>query len=83
MNAREVKASFTPSNKNTPKSGVAILVNTKQIYIEQTSTDIREEFCRLSPFILTNNSKLLIYAPSATLNQVQNCNFFENCTPHH
>jgi len=77
------QAIFHSSNENTPKSGVAILVNTKQIYIEQTSSDLKGRILAIKLFYFDKQIQIInIYAPSGTLNRVENRNFFEKLYPH-
>jgi len=77
------QAIFHSCNENTPKSVVAILVNTEQIYIEQKSSDLKGRILVIKLFHFDKQFQIInIYAPSGTIIQVQNRNFFEKLYPH-
>ena len=77
------QAIFHSSNENTPKSGVAILVNAKQIYIEHLSSDLKGRILAIKLFYFDKQIQIInIYAPSGTSNRVENRIFFEKLYPY-
>ena len=74
---------FHSFHENKHQSGVAILVNSKQIHMEKVSNDLNG---RILHFKIFYNSEILnitsIYAPSGKSNRTQNHRFFENVYPY-